>query len=296
MEAKTFLKISRPRFWIYLLGPFLTGLAANGFLQSIPSLITSISPGTLIVSVAPLGIFALYFTLPANLLIYGVNDIFDYQTDILNKKKEGYETTLRPANRQQLWTIIAITNLPFLIPAIMAGVLWPASFLALAGFLFFGIFYSAPPIRAKAIPFFDSAFNILYLLPGLFGFLIYNDPTNVQIPLVIAAGLWCMAMHAYSAVPDIHADRGANLRTIATFLGRNRTLWLCLCLYASSALLTIQSLGWLAYVLGTIYVALMARSLQARSDEALFKYYTWFPRINALAGFILFLSALNYAG
>jgi 4-hydroxybenzoate polyprenyltransferase len=29
----------------------------------------------------------IYFTYPANLLVYGVNDIFDYETDKLNAKK-----------------------------------------------------------------------------------------------------------------------------------------------------------------------------------------------------------------
>jgi 4-hydroxybenzoate polyprenyltransferase len=278
MQPKTLLRISRPRFWIYLLGPFLTGLAANGFFESI----------------FPLIIFGAYFTFPANLLIYGVNDIFDYQTDLLNDKKQGYESFVRPADRKALWTAIALTNLPFLIPFVIAGAFWPYSIIGILGFLFFGIFYSAPPIRAKARPFFDSIFNILYLLPGLFGYLIYNSPAYVDISLLIAAGFWCMAMHAYSAVPDIQADRGANLRTIATLLGRNRTLWLCLCLYGSAAVLSVHALGMLAYTLGIIYVGLMALSMKTRSDHELFRYYTWFPRINTVAGFALFIFALMY--
>lgn len=292
MTIKTLFQISRPRFWIYLLGPFVTGLAANGFIQSIPSFIQIVDTSTLIASTAPILIFALYFTLPANLLIYGINDIFDYQTDLLNKKKADYESSLHPNNHKELWTAIAVTNIPFLVPAVIAGMLWPASLVAMAGFLFFGIFYSAPPLRAKATPFLDSLFNILYLLPGLFGFLIYNNPSTIHFPLLIAAGFWCMAMHAYSAVPDIQADRGANLRTVATYLGRNRTLWLCLCLYGVATMLSIQTLGWLGYALGVIYIGLMALSIRARSDETLFKYYTWFPSINTLAGFSLFIFAL----
>jgi 4-hydroxybenzoate polyprenyltransferase len=279
MRPKTILRISRPRFWIYLIGPFLTGLAANSAI-AFPQ------------SVIPLLVFGLYFTLPANLLIYGINDIFDYQTDLLNDKKQGYESLVRPGERQMLWTAIAATNLPFLIPFAIAAVRWPYSGIAIVAFLFFGIFYSAPPIRAKARPFFDSVFNILYLLPGLFAFLIYNSASNIDISLLAAAAFWCMAMHAYSAVPDIQADRGANLRTIATMLGRNRTLWLCLCLYGSAAVLSIHALGLLAYTLGIVYVGLMALSMKSTSDQALFRYYTWFPRINTLAGFSLFVFAL----
>ena len=65
------LRVSRPRFWMYLLGPFMIALAA-----------TSLRPP---VEVWLLG---LYLTLPANLLIYGVNDLFDVETDRLNPKKQ----------------------------------------------------------------------------------------------------------------------------------------------------------------------------------------------------------------
>jgi 4-hydroxybenzoate polyprenyltransferase len=32
--------------------------------------------------------FALYFTFPANLFVYGVNDFADYDTDKFNSKKQ----------------------------------------------------------------------------------------------------------------------------------------------------------------------------------------------------------------
>ena len=35
--------------------------------------------------------FVVYFLIPANILIYGINDIFDYDTDKLNPKKGTYE-------------------------------------------------------------------------------------------------------------------------------------------------------------------------------------------------------------
>ncbi len=278
MQPKTLLRISRPRFWIYLLGPFLIGVAANGLNQPL----------------LPILIYGLYFTVPANLLIYGVNDIFDYQTDILNEKKQGYETLVRPNDRRALWTAIAITNLPFLVPFLLTGTFQPYGCITFLGFLFFGIFYSAPPIRAKAIPFLDSIFNVLYFLPGLFGYLLQSSVSSIDVSLLIAASFWCMAMHAYSAVPDIRADRGANLQTIATALGRERTLWFCAILYGAAAILCIHVLGWLAYLLGSIYVGLMACSMYAQSDEKLFRFYTWFPRLNSLAGFALCLFALTY--
>jgi 4-hydroxybenzoate polyprenyltransferase len=292
MKLSTAIRISRPRFWIYLLGPFFVGLSSSGILQSIPATISIVDTSVVIASLAPLVILAAYFTFPANLLIYGVNDIFDYQTDILNQKKSSYETLVKPDDRRALWFAIALANLPFLIPIGVAAILWPWSAAPMTAFILLGIFYSAPPVRAKARPYLDSVFNILYLFPGLYGFLIFNDPNGIDWYLVIAAAFWCMAMHAYSAVPDIMADQGANLRTIATSLGRNRTLWLCLILYATAATLSIHALGWLGYILGAIYVGFMAISLRSKTDSELFRYYTWFPTINTLSGFTLFFYTL----
>ena len=81
MTVAQLLKTSRPRFWIYLIGPILIAFAASG-LQFSPLLI----------------LLGLYATLPANLLIYGVNDIFDRDTDALNAKKSGYERRLDTAS------------------------------------------------------------------------------------------------------------------------------------------------------------------------------------------------------
>lgn len=35
-----------------------------------------------------IAIFALYFVIAANIWIYGINDIYDYETDKLNPKKQ----------------------------------------------------------------------------------------------------------------------------------------------------------------------------------------------------------------
>lgn len=277
------LKMSRPRFWIYLLGPYMVGLAAAGARQTIP---------TADMSAINLFIWAVYFTLPANLLIYGVNDIFDYHTDLLNEKKRGYETLVTPADQQKFRTVIAVVNIPFLIPLFILAIHNPWSALAMGAFIFFGIFYSAPPIRAKARPFVDSIFNVLYLFPGLFGFLLLNHPVTIDWRLIAAAALWCMAMHAYSAVPDIRADQGANLRTIATSLGKNRTLWLCALLYSGSVLLSVHVIGWLGYLLGAIYLLLVGLSMRTVTDQQLFGYYKLFPWINTVSGLAIFIFAI----
>ena len=267
------LQTSRPRFWIYLFGPYIVGLAAGArtitdFLQW------------------PVLLFALYFTLPANLLVYGVNDIFDYETDRDNAKKTGYETLIPPDERAALWKAIALWNLPFLpflffIPT--------TALVGLFGFTFFGVFYSAPP-RFKTKPILDSASNVLYIFPGVFSFYLIGG-SNFIPALFVAAWCWAMAMHAYSAVPDISADKNNGLKTVATFLGFYGTLVFCLLLYVAAAILSFATVGLLSVFLGSIYAGLMLFSLTRRNETELLRYYRFFPIVNTLWGAALFFAA-----
>jgi 4-hydroxybenzoate polyprenyltransferase len=233
-------------------------------------------------------IYALFFTFPANLLIYGVNDIFDYQTDKDNPKKQGYEALVQPAEHRPLSLAIVLFVTPFLL--LLPLVSFTAS-LAMFGFLFFSIFYSAKPIRAKAKPFVDALFNILYVFPGLFGFYVTGG-TQISWSAVLAGCLWCMAMHAYSAVPDIRSDQASGIRTIATHLGASKTLLVCGALYMLAGVFASSAgLGALAVVCAGVYVFLMSISFRTPADE-LHSVYRYFPLVNTSVGFLLFVAML----
>jgi 4-hydroxybenzoate polyprenyltransferase len=267
------LKISRPRFWVYLLGPFLVGFA---------TVYPDFSNLYLLI------IFGFYFTLPANLLVYGINDIFDYETDKKNPKKEDYEAKVKPQQRNKLYTIIALTNLPFL-PLLY----WLpySAIISLGLFLFFSIFYSAKPIRAKTIPFLDSLFNILYLFPGYVGYFLAGG-SSFNLKIFLAGTCWVMAMHAYSAVPDIEADKQSGIETVATKLGGQNTLIFCLLLYIASAGLAYFKLGSLSLIFGLIYTGLMFFSLYKFKEDQLFRVYRYFPLVNILIGFLIFVNLI----
>jgi 4-hydroxybenzoate polyprenyltransferase len=265
-------RISRPRFWVYVFGPYLVGIAAGAMSASDFIRFDSI-------------LFAIYFLLPANLLIYGINDIFDFETDSVNPKKRGYESLVGPARRRGLITAIALFNLPFLIAAC---ILAPKALPSLAAFLFFSVLYSAPPVRAKAVPIFDSIFNILYVFPGAFA---YQMLTGSFPPAwtIVAASLWTAAMHAYSAIPDIKADTKAGLDTIATLLGRGWTHGFCIVCFCVASIIAAGN-GSPASVLGLLYIGLMRWSDASTSDAGVFRVYKIFPWVNAIAGFLIFMS------
>jgi lycopene elongase/hydratase (dihydrobisanhydrobacterioruberin-forming) len=284
MNIHRLLTISRPRFWIYELGPYVVGIAAASQGEHHVWLLF------------PVLLYLIFFLYPANIYIYGINDIFDYETDKLNPKKVSYESLVEPHEWKKLWTHILIISAPFLLYALFT--LPIPALVALLAFFFFAGFYSAKPIRAKARPVLDSIFSAgHYVATGVFSYILVRDLLDIDIAwgplaLCVAAGMsWALSMHAYSAVPDIEADKGAKLSTIATTLGKRGTIILCAFLYALASALVFQYIGIVSVVLGSVYLFLMAISLRT-TEEQLFKVYTYFPTINTLSGMLIFFRLL----
>jgi 4-hydroxybenzoate polyprenyltransferase and related prenyltransferases len=217
-ELSWIVRVSRPRFWLYLFGPYLLGIVAAfkytterysfvptsdhwlidrtfliDLLTSVEWLFLRESVTAALILLASLLIAFGYFLFSANLLVYGVNDIFDIETDALNAKKDGYEVRVKPSQRLRLLLWIIFAQLPWIFVGLVvfAGSSWQQihrPFSAFFAFLFLGIFYSSPPIRAKARPFLDSLFNILYVMPGLFSFFLARRQSRDGFPRPLPLG------------------------------------------------------------------------------------------------------------
>lgn len=274
------MRISRPRFWIYELWPYMIWILAA-------MISTGVSFDAL--SWRRVLIFAVFFAIPANIWIYGINDIYDYETDKLNPKKQWYEALVEPREHRKLWSWILITTLPFMIflP------IYSSVRIAFALFLFFSAQYSATPIRAKGRPIFDSLFSAgHYIATAAFWFFLVAPSTPLNYYYIVAGMLWAIAMHAYSAVPDIKADMDAWVPTIATFLWAKWTLFLCFVLYVVSAFLVFPFGWWITSLLSVLYCVMMGLSFMVHTDKRLFALYKWFPWINTICGMVLFFMLL----
>lgn len=268
---KRILKISRPRFWVYVAGPFW--LCAAIFYP-------------LGVNLTTILVFLIYFTFPANILIYGINDLYDRATDVLNNKKNSYEQILNKKDDKKLILTILISNIPFIVYAFIF--LPTVAVISLLFFILLSWQYSAPPLRAKAIPFIDSLTSgLLYIVPAA---VFWGIVTNSYPPLVpmLAGFIWSYAMHLYSAVPDINADKSANIQTGATLLGKNTTLYLCGFLYVVSAIIAFFYIGFFALLAGLGYLYLIFISIIKTELEEVLSVYKIFPLFNTLVGVILF--------
>jgi len=267
------LKTSRPRFWIYLLGPYLIGLVAWWWVTTPDQFIWLFSVQVVW--------FLVYFSYPANLLVYGVNDIFDYETDKLNDKKTWYEWLITPDMQKHLWSVIILLNIPFLLLSILPNA---RSYIWLFVFVLSAVLYSAPPLRAKSKPVIDTIISaLIYIAPG---YVWYYISWGVGFDRMIFVALmgWNMAMHAYSAIPDIASDIQAWIQTVATRYGKTNTLLFCIACYLLALILAAPALGLFGIAIWSIYVLMMLISLK----QDVFRLYTYFPWINTTVGLLLF--------
>lgn len=266
------LSTARPRFPPYLGGTALVGVVWGGTVG-----------GSLLDPVAVAVV--LYFLVPANLFLYGVNDRFDAATDERNPRKgeEGPEVRYRDDDRADAAILASgFLGLPFGLALPPLGVLALLSFLGLA------VAYSVPPVRLKDRPILDSVSNGLYVLPGVVGYAAVAGEAPSSL-VVLAGWFWTMGMHTFSAIPDVERDREAGITTTATLFGEVDALtYVVACWIAAVVAATSHApaLGLLFMVYPALGGFVGARSV------AIERAYRWFPAINGVVGMILTLAGL----
>jgi 4-hydroxybenzoate polyprenyltransferase/glycosyltransferase involved in cell wall biosynthesis len=233
-----------------------------------------------------------YFLLPYNLLVYGVNDIYDYASDLKNPRKGSLEGSIvAPDSRRYLWGAIIFTNAISL--AWLASLVDQSGWLVLAITVFCAISYSVKGLRFKEIPLLDS-FNSAchFVLPAIFGFVVSPSGQIVWLP-IIAFTLWGIASHALGAIQDIVPDRAGKFRSIATQWGVRPTTRLAFFCYLASAGLT-AFVAWPNSVYAALLVgvyAFNAAMFLKYSSDAQSKHFrrawTNFMWLNGVIGFWL---------
>ncbi|MEY4962102.1 MAG: hypothetical protein RLZZ249_799 [Actinomycetota bacterium] len=265
------IEISRPVLWINTIGTTVVGMWLAGYLwdwRVLPILI--------------------WVTFPFNLLIYGINDIFDQETDNINARKGGYEGAhIFPNEVRPIWITTVLTNVPFLIYFAIT-LPWQATAWMVAYSLFF-TFYSAPPLRFKARKYLDALSNTDYAFPLAFVPLALGVEPNWW--LVIGLMAWSVAKHAYDAIQDIPQDSDTGIVTTAVHLGVKKTaIWSTIWWAISIALFAVVNIpvaianAIIAYLL----VAPLYKEPTPEKAHSLYKYSIAFPYVaGAVGGFQL---------
>ncbi|EYT49643.1 prenyltransferase [Brachybacterium muris] len=240
----------------------------------------------------PLVIGTLFFLIPYNLAMYGINDVFDYESDLLNPRKGGVEGAV--VDRRHHRTILvacAVTCIPFLVYLYAVGTV--ASAIALTVTMFAVVAYSAKGLRFKEVPFLDSATSATHFVgPAVVGALLADGRLGASTVLVLAAFFaWSMASQAFGAVQDVIADRAAGLGSISTVLGAKATVRVALGLYALAAILLL--VPWELFSLGALlmlpYLANIwpFRSLRDEDAERANAGWRRFLWLNYVTGFLV---------
>ena len=91
-----------------------------------------------------------FFLIPYNIAMYGINDVFDYESDIRNPRKGGVEGAVlsRDLHSALLWAS-AITVVPFAVYLYAAGT-WASA--ARGGRDRRGVSHGRPSARAVRVP------------------------------------------------------------------------------------------------------------------------------------------------
>ena len=241
MKKSSFVKlfkVSRPISWVNTAYPFAaTYLILGGGIDAVFII------GTL------------FFLIPYNLLMYGINDVFDYESDIRNPRKNSIEGALEAKSFHPtiIWASL-ITTIPFVIALLVLSPLGASVILGVV--LFFVVAYSAKGLRFKEIPFLDSITSSIHFVgPMVFAIALAGFQPQAW-PYALALFLWGIASHAFGAVQDVIPDRQGNLKSIATIIGARATVWLSAVLY-TLAVFVVATQGGVALLVaaaGLVYI------------------------------------------
>jgi len=242
---------------------------------------------------------AIYFLVPYNLAMYGINDVFDYESDLHNPRKGGVEGALLDPSihRTTLWAAV-ITNVPFLVALVILGS--PLSWLVLGVSVFAVIAYSAKSLRFKEKPFLDSITSSTHFSsPAVYGLVLAGAAFTPALWLILGSFfLWGIASHAFGAVQDVIADREGGLDSIATVIGARATVRLAVAVYVLAGLLLLGTHwpGPLAALATVPYVIITARywTITDETSESAHRGWKRFLLLNFIAGAIVTLLMISW--
>ena len=268
--------ISRPVLWINTVGPATVGMWLAGSLWSWGAL--------------PI---LLWLTLPFNLLIYGVNDVFDQETDAQNPRKGTLEgARIEHSEVRPIALGVILTNAPFLV---YFALFVPAS--AVAWMFFYALVfvgYSVPPARFKARPYLDSLSNAAYAFPLVFVPLALGD--GPVWPAAVGLMAWSAAKHTFDAVQDVDEDRRVGIVTTAVRLGPGGVVLWSGALWAVATIcfaLVNEPVALVNAVISGSLLYVLYRSPTPQTGHGLYRYSIAFPYVAGTVAGVQLVAALS---
>jgi 4-hydroxybenzoate polyprenyltransferase len=226
-NIKQLFWISRPISWVNTAFPFTAGyLIVNDWQVDALCIVGTI-----------------FFLIPYNLIMYGVNDVYDYESDIRNPRKNSIEGSI--ADKKMHSIILGVSFLlavPFIAYILSEGN--SINNLVFLISLFFVIAYSIKGLRFKEKPILDSLTSSVHFMSPMAYGLSFTSIGKYEIYAMLAFTAWGMASHAFGAIQDIIPDRIGGISSIATKFGARKTYWFSFILYAISIVAILAITPW----------------------------------------------------
>jgi 4-hydroxybenzoate polyprenyltransferase len=260
--------VSRPVLWVNTIGTTVIAMWLAGELWTW--------------SIVPI---LLWVSFPFNLLIYGINDIYDQDTDSDNDRKGGYGgAKIKPYETAMIGWGVILTNVPFFV---YFAITLPWEAVAWMGAYAFSFWqYSATPLRFKGRPILDSVSNADYAFPLVFvPFALGGSPVWAA---AIGLMAWSLAKHVYDAIQDIDEDASAGIITTAVKFGiKGSLVWSGFWWVVSTVLFALVNLPLAAVnaALAGVLVVAQWRNPTIATARRLYRYSVAFPYVaGAVAG------------
>lgn len=262
------VEVSRPVLWVNTIGTTVIAMWLAGELWTW--------------SIVPI---LLWVSFPFNLLIYGINDIYDQDTDSDNDRKGGYGgAKIKPYETGMIGWGVILTNVPFFV---YFAITLPWEAVAWMGAYAFSFWqYSATPLRFKGRPILDSVSNADYAFPLVFvPFALGGSPVWAA---AIGLMAWSLAKHVYDAIQDIDEDASAGIITTAVKFGiKGSLVWSGFWWVVSTVLFALVNLPLAAVnaALAGVLVVAQWRNPTIATARRLYRYSVAFPYVaGAVAG------------
>ena len=156
------------------------------------------------------------------LVVFGVNDVYDYESDRRNPRKNANNLeggVLDPAHHSDVLNAAYLSTIFVIFSALVnrrRDNIIAATLLVLLGWQ-----YSSPPLRLKEVPVFDSLSNGVIVFLGWYCGFSFSGSSITNVPLSgIMLSLCTAGIHALGAVVDTESDFEAGQTTIATAFGK----------------------------------------------------------------------------
>jgi 4-hydroxybenzoate polyprenyltransferase len=204
----------------------------------------------------------LFFAMPVGVVIYGLNDIADRESDAQNNRKGTVSGAVISTREIQfiVGAVLFLTVL-FAAPLAITGHYWGAVGILVQ--LLLSYIYSVRPFHLKGRPVLDlvcvGTMVIAIFMNGFWMNAIgWHMPAWPTPHVLVVLALCAAAVHAIPEVLDYEVDKKMGDKTIAVVIGKRPTLIMCAVFFAICLLLVNSGIVVSYFLYATVATVLVA--------------------------------------